>query len=224
MAALHRRQIVAELHLKRMPQAEMLGYLERHHGIVCSRFTISKDLRKIRQAWRESMIRDWDTAKGEELEQLYLARREAWAAYERSIGKHTVITKEGNEGATKSGKSTTTRKKVSIREEEHAGSPEWMRVILDIEKKICDLLGLEAPTKMELMGRDGGPIVTKDESEFNYDRFARAFAAFAHGLSDPSGVGPGRADGDPQPVHPEQPQTRGLPVAQAGALPDGAQP
>lgn len=223
------RAFIQRCHVRQMQAADIAEELrklgiERAPGVPYSDRWIRRQIRKVREDWEKAAARERATELAAALERHYEVMRVAWAAFDRTIGKHLVITREGNEHVDRNGDSKAKSKKVSVRERELAGSPEWLRIILDANKKVCDLLGLEPPTKMELMGKDGGPICTRHEHGIDYERFARAFAAFVHGVSDAPGLGAARADGDPQSVHPGQPEAGGVPVVEAGAFPDGAQP
>lgn len=69
---------MAELYLASWSQGE----IARELGV--SQATVSSDLKKLAQAWRDSAARDFDLARGLELERLDRIEREAWAAFERS--------------------------------------------------------------------------------------------------------------------------------------------
>ena len=77
-AVAERRQKVADLYLQGWTQAR----IGEHFGL--NQKTISNDLTRIRQEWRESAIRDFDEAREIELRKLDRIEREAWAAWERS--------------------------------------------------------------------------------------------------------------------------------------------
>ncbi|VTS01621.1 Uncharacterized protein OS=Idiomarina xiamenensis 10-D-4 GN=A10D4_12889 PE=4 SV=1 [Gemmata massiliana] len=49
-----------------------------------SQMTVSKDLARLRAAWRESALRDFDAMRGEELARLELIERTAWQAWKNS--------------------------------------------------------------------------------------------------------------------------------------------
>lgn len=223
------RDFIARCHVRQVDPASIARELAkqgfvRAPGVPYSPRWVRRQIRRIRAEWEKSVQEERSTELAAALERHFEVMRVAWAAFDRTIGKHQVITREGNEDLDPAGKKRATRKKVSVRERELAGSPEWLRIILDANKKVADLLGLEPPTKMELMGKDGGPIAASHEHGFDYEQFARAFAAFARGLSDPGGMGAARADGDPQSLHPGCPEAGGLPVAEAGAVSHGTEP
>jgi predicted transcriptional regulator len=78
MLVAHRRRRAVDLYLKGWTQtaiAEHLGVRQK---------TISTDLKAVRKEWRESMIRDFDLQREEELKKIALVELEGWAGYERS--------------------------------------------------------------------------------------------------------------------------------------------
>ncbi len=78
LAIAQRRQKVADLYLQGWPQMEIAAHLG------CAQTTVSGDLRRVRQEWRESSVRDFDEARAIELKKIDRVEREAWAAWERS--------------------------------------------------------------------------------------------------------------------------------------------
>ena len=81
-----RRAEVAALYLKGLPQHEIV----RRLGLAgnAGAAVVSRDLKAVRESWKHSAIRDFDAARGRLLEEVALARAEAWAAWEKSkLGK-----------------------------------------------------------------------------------------------------------------------------------------
>jgi hypothetical protein len=78
LAILERRQKVADLYLQGWTQQAIAD----HVGL--NQKTISNDLKRIRQEWRESAVRDFDEAREVELKKIDRVEREAWAAWVRS--------------------------------------------------------------------------------------------------------------------------------------------
>lgn len=86
-----RRQRVADLYIQGWTQMAIAAEL----GIAQA--TVSMDLKRVQQAWRESSIRDFDLAREVELQKLIRIEREAWAAWERSQKPaQEARVKEGN--------------------------------------------------------------------------------------------------------------------------------
>jgi hypothetical protein len=77
-----RRAEVAALYLKGLPQHEIV----RRLGLVgnAGAAVVSRDLKAVREGWKQSALRDFDAARGRLVEEVALARAEAWAAWEKS--------------------------------------------------------------------------------------------------------------------------------------------
>lgn len=73
-----RRQQVADLYLQGWSQAAIAQSLQ------VTQYTISEDLKHVRELWRNSAIRDFELARQMELLKLERIEHEAWAAWERS--------------------------------------------------------------------------------------------------------------------------------------------
>ena len=86
-----RRQLVADLYVRGWNQVSIA------QEVGVGQPTISTDLKAIRREWRESTVRDFDTARAVELRKLDRVEREAWAAWERSQehAEWTKVTQDG---------------------------------------------------------------------------------------------------------------------------------
>lgn len=73
-----RRRTVAECSLKGWKTEAIAAKL----GV--SRALVNRDLRVIMARWRRAAVRDFDEARGEQLQKLELVEAEAWAAWQRS--------------------------------------------------------------------------------------------------------------------------------------------
>ncbi len=106
-----------------------------------TRRTIGNDIKTIEERFRQAVIGDIATLKGQELAKLGLIEREAWEGWKRSIGQAvTTTTREGG----KNGQETT------VRTEDLAGDPRFPQVILQAIEKRCKLMGLDAPLKLSI--------------------------------------------------------------------------
>lgn len=105
--------------------------------------TISIDLKTIREQWRESAIRDFDSHREEQLAKLDEIEREAWNAWQQS--KQDAITHVGGISADKTVDKTTTAKQV--------GDPRYLQIVKDCIERRCKMLGLDAPEKIEHGGK-----------------------------------------------------------------------
>ena len=104
VAIAKRREIVADLYLQGTPQA-VIG-----HQVDASQSTISSDLKAIKRHWRDSAVRDFDTAREVELRKLDRIEREAWEAWRRSQkpSQTAVMSTDGSDQKTQ----TTVRDQV----------------------------------------------------------------------------------------------------------------
>ncbi len=139
LALLQRRRQVAELYLRSWTQtaiAERLGVTQP---------TICEDLKRIRQQWRESAIRDFDAAREQELQKLDLVEREAWAAWERSqqVQESTRVTQDGS------------GKRAQKTVEHPVGDPRYLEQVHKCIAARRALLGLDAPTRIAPVMPDG---------------------------------------------------------------------
>lgn len=137
-----RRRRVAELYCQGAPQVEIAEQLET------SQPTVSRDLRHIRQEWRNSRIRNFDKLQADELLKVDELEREAWAAFRRSVGDKEKKTE--NTGGENPGTKTVTWR--------DAGDSRFLSVVEDCIRRRCAILGLDAPEKVAHTDRDGNDI------------------------------------------------------------------
>jgi hypothetical protein len=130
--------ILAEMYCQGYKQSEIgevLGISQQH---VC------EDIKKLREAWRDSGIRNFDLAKEEELRKLDAMEREAWDAFRRS---RRPMTTRSQEETKKPGGGDGDRK-LKIEQRETVGDPRYMLIVLDCIDKRCKLLALYPPQKI----------------------------------------------------------------------------
>ncbi len=143
LALLQRRQQVAELYLRSWTQTA----IAEHLGVAQP--TICEDLKRIRQQWRDSAIRDFDAAREEELQKLDLLEREAWAAWKRSQ-EPAESTKVVQDGSGKRAQKTV---------EHPVGDPRYLEQVQKCIAARRALLGLDAPTRI-------APVMPNGEEPF----------------------------------------------------------
>lgn len=149
-----RRQQVAERYLR----GEYQSVIAQSVGVDTA--TVSRDLAAIRAAWLASAIRDFDTAKSQELAKIDEVERAAWGAWERSTQDKEVAVQEA--GADKK------IKRASLRKEGQSGNPAFLSTILTCIERRCAILGLDAPKRF---------VIKWDElSDEQIDRLARGEA------------------------------------------------
>jgi hypothetical protein len=124
-----------------------------------SRSQIHCDIVRLRNGWRAETAQGIAKIKERDLKTLDKLSDVAWTAYERSTKDAVVETSKvkGTPAGIKGKVSGSSVEKAS-RKEGQCGDPQYLRVILDVQKRRSELLGLNAPTKTELTGLDGGPI------------------------------------------------------------------
>ena len=129
LGILKRRHQVTELYLRghtQMAIAEQMGVAQ---GTVCA------DLKAIRELWEESLVRNFDLAREEELKKLAMIESETWAAWERSQ-------KPTQEAHVKDNDQAGAVKKMKSRH----GDLRCMDVLLRCNSARRDLLGLDLAT------------------------------------------------------------------------------
>lgn len=154
---------VSSLYLKGWRQIDIAAEM----GL--SRQQISYDLKTIQQRWRESTAINLDEAKSRELARLDELERSFWAAWEQSKSERTKARQETG-GKGKDGKATVT--KASMEKEQRDGNPAFLQGVLSCIDRRCKLLGLDAPTKSELTGKDGAALTVRiiyDDTDIDPD-------------------------------------------------------
>lgn len=125
-----------------------------------SRRAIHDDLVALQEIWRADALRDITTVKAEELAKLDRLEREAWVAWERSVGRHQVKT-------TKTGR--VDRDGIEINEPEVTvkvdmldGDPRFLAIVLDCQQRRAKLMGLDMPDKIAQTTADGEDLLDAD--------------------------------------------------------------
>jgi hypothetical protein len=146
LAILQRRQKVADLLLQSWTQDAIAQEL----GI--SQAQIAADLKKIRRAWQESSIRDFDAARDLELERLGRIEREAWAAWQRSQQPSQSATVDGPTGSQKARRTM----------KHQYGDPRFLDIALRCNEARRKILGIDAPSKIAPTTPDGQPLTVEE--------------------------------------------------------------
>ncbi len=123
-----RRKQVAELYIQGWTQVQIADKLST------TQFTVSTDLQRLQKEWRESRLRDFDSARELEIQKLDRLEREAWAAWERS--QKPSQSAEFKDDAT----NTPSKKKVKNQN----GDPRFLVVVHQCIASRRALLGLDA--------------------------------------------------------------------------------
>lgn len=145
LALLKRRQLVASMYLAGKTLMQIADVV----GVNFS--NVSRDLSAIRKAWLESAIIDFDNRKALELAKVDKMEAEAWEAWEKS--KAEQVTTTGKKKSSTKGDSL----EAGTKTEKHPGDPRFLTIIGWCVDKRCEVLGLNAPVKKDLVVNDKRP-------------------------------------------------------------------
>ena len=132
---LARRERVASLYLQGWTQAS----IGKECGVVQQQ--ISFDLQAIRALWRESLLRNFDEARAQELAKIDVVELEYWQAWARSQ-QPAETTDTARDSAGKS--------KASVRRVGQAGNPRFLEGVVKCIERRCALLGIDAPHQIRV--------------------------------------------------------------------------
>jgi transposase len=193
MAARKRTPFQREEDLVQITRLYLQGRTQRDIAEVVgvSQGQVNHDLKLIQQRWRESSIMDMNEAKQRELARLDELEREYWAAWEQSKNERTRARQE-SDGKSKDGKPNVVR--ATMEREQRDGNPAFLAGVMSCIERRCKLLGLDAPVKSELTGKDGGPIKTEaankpDLSKLSLDELLQLRSVLAKATDEPANVG-----------------------------------
>ena len=134
-------------------------YLEGHNQqaiadrVSCCVATVCKDLKALQAEWRENAESDFSDKMATEIAKLDKIEATAWEGFRDS--KETVET--NTNGAT--------IKKT-------AGEPRFLVIIQNCIDKRCKILGIDAPGRVELSGKNGQPLEVKEKFQLAIGCFA----------------------------------------------------
>lgn len=144
------RRLIASLYLKGEYQADIAA------AVGISQSAVSKELTRLQDEWRQSSLIDINEAKARELAKIDTLELEYWAAWKRSQedaeseitkmqGAPPKVDKDGNP---ESNPAPAKVEKQSKREGQ-SGNPAFLRGIEWCINKRCEIIGINAPTKLE---------------------------------------------------------------------------
>lgn len=146
------RHTIAQMALKGYSQLEIADYLEISQG------QISKELKRIKENWRDRAVRDQALAQGRALAKLELVEREFWEAWQASRSAKETALVEQLAIATDSGdRAGNTRTKKQKRTQDQNGDPAFLRGVLDCIKEQAKVLGLY-PADSDRSGSSHNPV------------------------------------------------------------------
>lgn len=120
-------------------QQEIANFLE------LDRSMISREVKAIKQEWKQSSLRDFDEERGQKLAELELVKVELWAAWHESktAQETTSIEKTGLADSEKNSSSlASARIKHLLRKQTKPGDVSYMSGIVNCIKEQSKLLGL----------------------------------------------------------------------------------
>ncbi len=227
-------KVVSEAALKYRHQIDIQREVERLAPELpkVSRQTIIRYRKKAQLNWQKHAAEAIGIQKAAELNHLIMLREEAMRAYQRTVGPVKTVTQEGAprvDPATGAimkapdGSPIIDKPHVTHKTEIQAGSPEWARVLIDIDKQIRTLMGMDEAAKLDfgLHGPGGGPIETKTDG-LSFADFARVFASIATGRPDTGSLENPTGHGDSKPLDSMGAEGKGFSVDQASPVPDVA--
>ena len=130
--------------------------------------TVKKDIETLLEEWRESRIKDIDLAQTLALErnrQHYEEVREEWERSKedrtaKSIKRKGAPAKGGEDDEDGGSAIKTTFQERKVTTILGKGDPAYMDLMIRLEDQRAKILGLYAPEKKEISGKDGEPLFT----------------------------------------------------------------
>ena len=138
------RRLASDLYLQGKLQAEIAEAL----GVDQS--TVSRDLAALHRKWLDSALVDFSEAKAQELAKIDRLEREYWRAWERSCEDAETMTQKARAGRAKEATKVT---------KGQAGDPRFLAGVQWCIERRCKILGIDAPQRTELTGKDGEPLI-----------------------------------------------------------------
>jgi hypothetical protein len=156
------RRLIASLYLKGEYQSDIAAQVGISQGQV------SKELATLQAEWQVSALVDIKEAKARELAKIDALELEYWTAWKRSqedaesenleqIGKPQTV--KNPETGQPEEKIVNAHLKKSTKREGQSGNPAFLRGVEWCINKRCEIIGIDAPKKAELTGKDGEALV-----------------------------------------------------------------
>ncbi len=151
------RQEIATLYLRGDTQAQIAARLSSTRDYNLTQQLISYDLGVIRSRWLDSMLRDFDELKAQELAKVDTLEVEYWSAWERSKGaREETVTERISRAATSANKkSVPLRDRAAVRKMSQFGDTKYLDGVQWCIERRCAILGLDAPSKHSLTDVEG---------------------------------------------------------------------
>lgn len=160
----YNRAYIADSILKGRPVTEIASHLD------VSIATVYKELKTLRERWKEVAAEALDQRKAFELAKLEKLETTYWEAYERSTQVFTKKMQRQKAGI--KGQPTT---EATLVEEERVGDPRFLDGILKCIQQRCQMTGLNDPEKVLMLGQVSITEV-KNELDKRMEKYAEVFA------------------------------------------------
>lgn len=148
------RAAFVKLFVRGWSQREMVEWIKKNRPYELSRSQIAADLAHVLEEWKDERLTARDGLIKKQLMKLQQIESELWEAWEKSKGE--AVTTESKSQLEKGGKQQPIEAKV--RKESRVGDVMIMRAILDAQKMIHELLGLNAPRRLAVEREDGAGV------------------------------------------------------------------
>ena len=159
---------IERLVLRAKPTREIAELLSAARPYKLSHVQVHKDIKKLEEMWLASAMKDISIEKQKMLRKLDVLESELWEAWDRSKQEEvqrtlTRTTADGTASPADEGSTAAAKKVEAARKVTRDGDASYTRQILEVMERRAKLLGLDAPTRAELSGPAGGPIVTQEK-------------------------------------------------------------
>lgn len=148
-------------HLRGKSCRRIAELLAKERPYTLSFKQISVDINKLILQWQADAKDAVAKEKARSLQRLNTLEEELWDAWEKSKKDEMSRTmgKVAN-GGERDGDGSDAKLTDSVRKVNRDGDPAFTRQILEIHDRRAKLLGLDAPSKQEISGPGGSPIIT----------------------------------------------------------------
>lgn len=173
-----RREKVASLYLQGKSQRFIAEQLQTSLG------TVNRDLTTLRNHWKQNAAADMDEAIGRELAKLDKLEEQAWESYFLSLKTTQTHNGQNSRPGQKKGERAKKSTSQNVTITETAGDPRFLNIVENCIERRCRILGIDAPGKVEVTGKNGGPMEFKDKSNAAISTLANLLKQQGIGLQD----------------------------------------
>jgi len=124
--------LIERMALRGESHASIAEAVSAQRPYAISRQTVSYDIARLARDWEAAAAESFASAKARALRKLEELERSGWESLERS------------------------------RKDGGPGSVAFVKVLLEVHDRRAKLLGLDAPTRTEISGPEGGPVVLEN--------------------------------------------------------------